>query len=82
MLQKTTNDKDSDVEQMHLDRIADLLSVYWTYHMPPRNYPKILNNEHALHIVINRHDSDNEETNFGGCEVALEVRGRCECTRP
>jgi len=62
----------SDLDQDDLDRLGDLLSVYWTYHLPPRNYPKILDDEHPLHIVVNRLDSENEETTLEAVRLLVK----------
>jgi len=69
----TTTDGCDALHQVDLDRLADLLSVYWTYHLPPRNHPRILNGEYPLHIVVNRLDSDNKETTLEAVGLLVKL---------
>lgn len=70
--QRATNTRYRDLDQGDLRRLCNILSEYWTYHLPPRKYPKILNGEHALHIVVNRLDSENEETTLEAVRLLVK----------
>jgi len=72
--QRATNTRYRDLDQGDLRRLCNILSEYWTYHLPPRKYPKILNGEHALHIVVNRLDSENEETTLEAVRILVKFR--------
>jgi len=62
----------SDFDQGDLKRLGVLLSSYLRYHLPPRKYPKAYLGEHALHIVVNRLDSENEGTTLEAVRLLVK----------
>jgi len=60
-------------DPVDVKRLGVLLSSYFTYHLPPRNYPKLLRDEHALHIIVNRLDSENEGATLEAVRLLLKL---------